>query len=42
VYANQSWTDGRYQYPSKWLRWIDEEGGYIVSNWGNAINIKVE
>ena len=42
VYVNQSWTDGRYQYPSKWLRWIDEEGGYIVSNWGNAISVKVD
>ena len=42
VFANQSWTDSRYQYPSKWLRWIDEEGGFIVSNWGNAFSVKVD
>jgi hypothetical protein len=41
IYANQSWTDSRYQYPSKWLRWIDEESGYIVSNWGSAIRFLI-
>jgi hypothetical protein len=42
VFANQSWTDSRYQYPRKWLRWIDEEGGFIVSNWGNEFSVKVD
>ncbi len=42
VYADPNWTDPRFGYPSRWLRWIDEENGYIVSQWGNAIRIKVD
>jgi hypothetical protein len=42
VFANQNWTDPRYGWPSRWLRWIHEEKGYVTSNWGNAIRIKIE
>mgnify|MGYP002628422455 CR=1 FL=1 len=42
VIANQSWLDSRYKWPNKWLRWIVEKDGYIVSNWGNVISIKVD
>jgi hypothetical protein len=27
---------------SSWLPWIDEQDGYIVSDWGNAFKVKVE
>ena len=40
--ADPNWTDPRFGYPSRWLRWIDEENGYIVSQWGNAIRVKVD
>lgn len=40
--ADPNWTDPRFKYTSRWLRWIDEEKGYIVSQWGNAIRIKVD
>jgi hypothetical protein len=40
--ADPNWTDPRFGYPSRWLKWIDEENGYIVSNWGNAIRVKVD
>ncbi|MSQ09513.1 MAG: hypothetical protein EXR52_00690 [Dehalococcoidia bacterium] len=42
VLTDPNWTDSRFGYPSRWLRWIDEENGYIVSQWGNAIRIKVD
>ncbi|CAB4241665.1 Repeat domain in Vibrio, Colwellia, Bradyrhizobium and Shewanella [uncultured Caudovirales phage] len=41
IYANQAWTDNRYNWPRKWLVWLDEEGGYIVSNWGSAIRLLI-
>ncbi len=40
--ADPHWTDPRYGPGMKWLRWIDEEGGYIVSNWGSAIKVRVD
>jgi hypothetical protein len=42
VFADPNWTDPRYGWPSRWLRWINEESGHITSNWGNAIRIKIE
>lgn len=42
VFANTNWTDPRYGYPSRWLRWIIEDNGYIVSNWGNAFRLRIE
>ena len=42
VFSNASWTDSRYGYPRKWLTWIKEDGGFIKSNWGEAIKIKIE
>ncbi len=40
--ADPNWIDPRYTSNQRWLRWIDEENGYIVSNWGEAIKVKVE
>jgi len=42
VISNAIWTDSRYGYPRKWLPWIKEDSGYIKSNWGEAIKVKIE
>jgi hypothetical protein len=42
VVAQPDWIDSRFGAYSKWLTWIDEENGYIVSQWGNAFRFKVE
>lgn len=40
--ADPNWTDPRFSRPVRWLRWIVEKDGYIVSHWGNAIRVKVD
>jgi len=40
--ADPNWTDPRFRFPVRWLRWIVEKDGYIVSHWGNAIRVKVD
>ena len=40
--SNVGWTDSRVGYPKKWLPWIKEDAGYIKSNWGEAIKVKIE
>jgi hypothetical protein len=40
--SNANWTDSRFGYPHKDLAWIKEDGGFIKSNWGEAIKVKIE
>jgi len=40
--ANSAWIDNRFNYPHKWLAWIKEDAGFIKSNWGEAIKVKIE
>lgn len=40
--ADPNWTDPRYGPHMKWLRWMVEEGGYLVSNWGAGLKVKIE
>jgi hypothetical protein len=42
IISNPNWTDLRFKYPKKWLPWIKEDSGFIKSNWGEAIKVKIE
>lgn len=40
--ADPHWTDRRFGPRHKWLRWVVEQDGYIVSNWGDALKVKID
>jgi FG-GAP-like repeat len=40
--SNSGWIDNRFPFPHKWLAWMKEDSGFIKSNWGEAIKIKIE
>lgn len=40
--SDPGWSDPRYTASTKWLRWIVEDDGHIVSSWGQAIRVKIQ
>jgi hypothetical protein len=42
ILSSSGWIDNRFNFPHKWLPWIKEDGGFIKSNWGEAIKVKIE